>query len=66
MKKVIIARKEAKKLGLSTYYTGEPCKNGKKFERRVSNGICLCPKCKKERANWAISHRAEKKQGGEV
>lgn len=62
----IITRAEAKKLGQPTYFTGIPCRHGKKAERRVSNGICLCSKCKKTRADWRKSYYAEQKQGGEA
>lgn len=65
MKKIIITRKEAKAQGLATYYTGEPCPNAKKAERRVSNGHCLCVKCKADRAAHYRSYYAKQKQGGD-
>jgi hypothetical protein len=36
--------KEARSLGLKTYFTGVPCKRGGVAERRL-NGDCLCEKC---------------------
>ncbi|MFW2106267.1 hypothetical protein [Acinetobacter guillouiae] len=62
----IITRSEAKKLGLQTYFTGEPCRNGKKFERRVSNGHCLCKKCLADRAAHGRSYYARLKTEGAV
>lgn len=66
MKKTIITRKEAKAQGLITYYTGEPCPNGKKAERRTSNGHCLCSKCKAGRAAHYRSYYARLKTEGVV
>lgn len=37
-------RKEAKALGLKTYFTGKPCKRGGIADRRL-NGDCLCEQC---------------------
>jgi len=37
---IIIARKEAKALGLTTYFTGKPCKAGHIETRRTDNGNC--------------------------
>lgn len=62
----IITRSEAKKLDLSEYFTGEPCKNGKKAMRRVSNGHCLCKKCRADRAAHRRSYYARLKTEGEV
>jgi hypothetical protein len=39
-----VNRKEAKALGLKTYFTGKPCKRGEIAERRL-NGDCLCVEC---------------------
>ena len=36
--------KEAKALGLKTYFTGKPCKRGGIADRRL-NGDCLCEQC---------------------
>ncbi len=38
---MIIKRKEAKKKGLSKYFTGKECKNGHIDSRYTINGICL-------------------------
>ena len=37
-------KKEAKALGLKTYFTGKPCKRGGIADRRL-NGDCLCEQC---------------------
>jgi len=37
----IILRKEAKRLGLTYYYTGKPCKHGHIDKRQTSNGGCI-------------------------
>jgi len=37
-------RKQAKALGLKTYFTGKPCKRGGIADRRL-NGDCLCDAC---------------------
>ena len=37
-------KKEAKALGLKTYFTGKPCKRGGIADRRL-NGDCLCDAC---------------------
>lgn len=42
----IITCKQAKDLGLKTYFTGEPCKNGHIAERDVSTSQCIS--CRKE------------------
>src|ERR1700744_6069952 len=36
----LISRKDAAKLGLKKYFTGEPCKNGHNCERYVTSGSC--------------------------
>jgi hypothetical protein len=36
----IISREEARELGLKTYFTGKPCRQGHIDERYVSNNIC--------------------------
>ena len=36
----IITRKTARALGLTSYYTGEPCKNGHTSYRYVQSGTC--------------------------
>jgi hypothetical protein len=41
------SREQAKKLGLTYYFTGQPCIYGHVDTRRVSNG--LCSGCAKER-----------------
>lgn len=42
----IISRKEAKKLKLKHYFTGEPCKKGHIVKRKTGNGQCM--QCAKE------------------
>ena len=46
----IVARKDAKALGLKRYFTGKPCKHGHISERHVSDGGCL--RCKKTYSCW--------------
>lgn len=52
--------KEAKQLGLKTYFTGLPCKRGGIAERRL-NGDCLCDACveftKQLKAKWSVENR---------
>ncbi len=59
-------RRTAKALGLTRYFTGEPCKNGHIAERRVANGLCIeCAVDKQKRlflknpapylAKWAMA-----------
>lgn len=48
----IIKRAQAKKEGLSRYFTGKPCKNGHISERQVSHAVCLA--CM---AIWAANYR---------
>lgn len=53
-------RKQAKEAGLTTYFTGKPCKRGGIAERKL-NGDCLCNACisftKLLKANWAVDNR---------
>lgn len=53
-------RKEAKALGLKTYFTGKPCKRGGIADRRL-NGDCLCEQClsfaKDLKAKHAVTNR---------
>lgn len=42
----LISRKEAKKIGLSYYFTGIPCKNGLIAKRTINSCNCTCDKCK--------------------
>lgn len=44
----IYSRATAKKLGLTRYFTGKPCKSGHVVERRAASGACL--ECEKR---WA-------------
>ncbi len=37
----IISRKEAKELGIKTYFTGKPCKHGHVAERHVTSKGCI-------------------------
>ena len=54
--------KEARTLGLKSYFTGFPCKRGEVAFRRL-NGDCLCEKCvevsKQAKAKWAKANRAK-------
>jgi hypothetical protein len=53
-------RKEAKALGLKTYFTGKPCKRGGIADRKL-NGDCLCQQClaftKELKAKHAVQNR---------
>jgi hypothetical protein len=57
--------KEAKELGLKTYFTGVMCKRGGVAERRL-NGDCLCQKCldasRDIKAGWARENRTKTKE----
>jgi hypothetical protein len=57
-------RKEAKALGLKTYFTGKPCKRGGIADRRL-NGDCLCDACleftKQLKNKWDVSNRDKNK-----
>ena len=57
-------RKEAKALGLKTYFTGKPCKRGGIADRRL-NGDCLCGACleftKKIKTQWDIENKDKSK-----
>lgn len=46
MCQAVISRKSAKSLGLSRYFTGNPCKHGHIAERLVKN--CGCVECEKQ------------------
>jgi len=56
--------KEARQLGLKTYYTGALCKRGGIAERRL-NGDCLCDSCvsftRKLKAHWAVKNKDKAK-----
>lgn len=56
-------RKQAKALGLKTYFTGKPCKRGGIAERRL-NGDCLCSACLEFssliKAKWAVDNQHKK------
>ena len=58
-------RKEAKVLGLKTYFTGKPCKRGEIAFRRL-NGDCLCDKCsvalKQIKADYAKNNQHKRKE----
>ena len=57
-------RKEAKALGLKTYFTGKPCKRGGIADRRL-NGYCLCDACldftKQIKTKWNIENKDKSK-----
>lgn len=52
--------KEAKLLGIKTYFTGIPCKRGGVAERRI-NGDCLCDACvdftKQLKSKWSKENK---------
>lgn len=48
----IIARKDAKRLGLKRYFTGKPCRNGHICERGVSTGHCMICNLARVKANY--------------
>ena len=54
--------KEARQLGLKTYFTGVPCKRGGVADRRL-NGDCLCDSCVDHtnylKAKWVMSNRSK-------
>lgn len=53
----IINRKDAKELGLKTYFTGIVCKRGNVHERSVRTGWCLCDGCRASIAqSRSVSH----------
>jgi hypothetical protein len=58
-------RKQAKELGLQTYFTGKPCKRGGIAERRL-NGDCLCDACldfsKLVKKNWSAENKQKNKE----
>lgn len=58
-------RKEAKALGLKTYFTGKPCKRGGIAARRL-NGDCLCEQCiafvKEVKTKYAVNNKHKKTQ----
>jgi hypothetical protein len=62
-------RKEAKALGLKTYFTGKPCKRGGIADRSL-NGDCLCDACieftKQLKNNWDIANRDKNKSWREA
>lgn len=57
----VVTRKQAKALGLKTYFTGKPCINGHVDERYTLSGSCLT--CRKEidKAAWADPEKKAKK-----
>lgn len=42
----VIQRETARRLNLSRFFTGKPCKRGNIAERRTSTSACLCHACK--------------------
>jgi 5-methylcytosine-specific restriction endonuclease McrA len=55
----LIARSEAKAVGLARYFTGEPCPKGHLCERMVSNRDCI--DCMRERSAAAYGDEARAK-----
>ncbi len=64
----IIKRSEAKKLGLTHYYTGKPCTHGHLMARRVSDRVCMeCDRVnKKKGAAENSEHYKAKKQASYI
>lgn len=62
----IIARKEARDLGLKFYFTGKPCKHGHTSYRRTLNGMCMGCEAEQEYKNkkniTAKKHYEENKE----
>lgn len=59
----VISRKEARELGLTLYYTGNPCKHGHISQRKCCNMACLtCHNL--GQVKWGKAHYA--KNGKEV
>jgi hypothetical protein len=56
-----ILRQQAKREGLTRYYTSEPCKNGHLMERIISNGRCVGCLREWKKANRAIVNKAQQK-----
>lgn len=57
----IITRKEAKRLGLSTFYSGKPCPHGHNAARQTSNGTCV--QCRNARSvEWQKNNRASRRE----
>lgn len=58
----IVLRADAKKNGLTRYFTGEPCKYGHVAERLTSNGFCNeCQRLKDRRTYWGNLEAARTK-----
>lgn len=55
-------RKEAKKLGLSYYYTGLPCKHGHVAKRHAASGTCIACQRKDFRQRYHRDPEAERKR----
>jgi hypothetical protein len=61
----IISRAEAKRLGITHYFTGNPCKNGHVTRRYVSGKSCIkCAEMKRQK--WRIENREHERQYGEI
>jgi hypothetical protein len=58
--KQFISRATAKRMGLKTYFTGQPCKRGGVAERKVSSRNCLCPACMKPIAQADREYQARR------
>jgi hypothetical protein len=58
----IVTRAQAKEIGFTTFYTGEPCKAGHLSPRSVSNGMCTA--CKREYMARYDAKRREKDPEG--
>jgi hypothetical protein len=60
----IVTRQEAKKEGLSRYFTGEPCKHGHVAERYSGAGICVeCDRARRVAARACNEDLVEVKLG---
>lgn len=53
----IISRETARRLNLSRFFTGKPCKRGQVSERLACNSHCQCEPCKEARRDSNARHR---------
>ena len=57
----VVLRSEAKRLGLTRYFTGKQCKHGHVSERLTCDGGCLTCKSEKQSLYWRTSEKARAK-----
>lgn len=56
-----IGQKEARSLGLKTYFIGSLCPNGEQKDRLTSSARCTCEKCKADAARATAAYEASRK-----